>query len=38
MENISSLIDAPENGMTLNIAAHQSFDKYKWCLVKQVCS
>jgi hypothetical protein len=25
MENISSLIDAPENGMTLNIAAHQSF-------------
>lgn len=36
MDKIIGLIDDPENGMALNIVAHQSFDKFKWCLVEQV--
>lgn len=36
MDKIIGLIDDHENGVALNIVAHQSFDKFKWCLVEQV--
>ncbi|TDL24181.1 hypothetical protein BD410DRAFT_786266 [Rickenella mellea] len=35
IDEISWWIDEPENGMTLDIGAHRTFDELEWCLIPQ---
>lgn len=32
MDDLASIIDNPENGMTLDVMVHKLFDDYMWCL------
>jgi hypothetical protein len=33
VQNLDDLIESPENGITLSLSAHHTFDNYRWCFV-----